>query len=147
MSANHQCSCKTLKNSQCSFNARASKKYCGHHEPCKRPMETKSSAVKKRTKNRSSKKSVELSKQILQLDAARKVSEAYYKMVEDPKLWKKKFTRLFKLLIKLRELDWDMFSDTGGKLTLPFNDIGYGEGATDSEDHVLYNDLFDTYVG
>ena len=110
-------------------------------------METKSSAVKKRTKNRSSKKSVELSKQILQLDAAMKVSEAYYKMVNDPKLWKKNFTRLFKLLIKLRELDWDMFSDTGGKLTLPFNDIGYGEGATDSEDHVLYNDLFDTYVG
>ena len=71
-----------------------------------------------------------------------KVSEAYYKMVDDPKLWKTKFTRLFQLLIKLRELDRDLFSDTNGKLTLPFQDIGYGEGATDSEDHVLYNDLF-----
>ena len=143
MSTNHRCSCKTLKHSQCAFKARASEKYCGHHEPCKRPMKTKPSAVKTSTNRKpSSKKSVELSKQILQLDADMKVSEAYYKMVDDPKLWKTKFTRLFQLLIKLRELDRDLFSDTNGKLTLPFQDIGYGEGATDSEDHVLYNDLF-----
>ena len=33
-----KCSCNTVKNSQCSFNARASEEYCGHHEQCNRPM-------------------------------------------------------------------------------------------------------------
>ena len=48
MPTNHQCSCKTLKNSQCSFSARASKKYCGHHEPCKRPISLPRGPMKKK---------------------------------------------------------------------------------------------------
>ena len=47
----NKCSCKTVKNSQCSFNARASEEYCGHHEACNRPIgpKKKPSAVKKPT--------------------------------------------------------------------------------------------------
>ena len=108
-------------------------------------MKTKPSAVKTSTKNRkpSSKKSVELSKQILQMDAAMQVTDYYQKMEDDPKLWTKNFSRLFRLLIKLRELDQDMFADTDEKLTLPFSDIGYGQDE-DSEDYVLYNELYPT---
>ena len=36
MSAKCKCTCTTVKGTQCSINARAKKKYCGHHEPCKR---------------------------------------------------------------------------------------------------------------
>ena len=35
----NQCSCRTVKNSQCSFKARASEEYCGRHKTCNRPIE------------------------------------------------------------------------------------------------------------
>ena len=36
MPAKRKCTCATVKGNQCSINARAKKRYCGHHEPCKR---------------------------------------------------------------------------------------------------------------
>ena len=113
MSTNRRCSCKTLKNSQCSFNARASKKYCGHHDQkCKNP----------------GKKDLQLSKEIRTLDAKMSVQ------------WKKDFSRLFRLLIELRELRPDMFIETKEKLTLPLSSIGYDAFAGD--DDVLYKELY-----
>ena len=48
----NQCSCRTVKNSQCSLKARASEKYCGHHKTCNRPMKNRPvyGAVEKPTK-------------------------------------------------------------------------------------------------
>ena len=77
------------------------------------------------------------------MDAAMQDTDYYQKMEDDPKLWTKKFSSLFRLLIKLRELDQDMFADTDDKLTLPFSDIGYGQDEN-SEDYVLYNKLYPT---
>ena len=142
----NQCSCKTLKQSQCSFNASASKKYCGHHEPCKRPITKavkKSTNPKKKTSSKTNTKALQLSKKILEMDAAMQDTDYYQKMEDDHKLWTKKFSSLFRLLIKLRELDQDMFADTDEKLTLPFSDIGYGQDEN-SEDYVLYNKLYPT---
>ena len=112
MSTNRRCSCKTLKNSQCSFNARASKKYCGHHDQCKNP----------------GKKDLQLSKEIRTLDAKMSVQ------------WKKDFSRLFRLLIELRELHPDMFIETKEKLTLPLSSIGYEAFVGDVD--VLYRELY-----
>ena len=113
MSTNLRCSCKTLKNSQCSFNARASKKYCGHHDQkCKNP----------------GKKDLQLSKEIRTLDAKMSVQ------------WKKDFSRLFRLLIELRELHPDMFIETKEKLTLPLSSIGYEAFVGDVD--VLYRELY-----
>lgn len=36
MPTNHQCSCTTSKNTQCSFHARGRKKFCDRHKECKR---------------------------------------------------------------------------------------------------------------
>ena len=49
MPTNRQCSCTTSKDTQCSFHVRGRKRFCGHHEECKRAWLTGKGLTKRHT--------------------------------------------------------------------------------------------------
>ena len=84
-----------------------------------------------------------ISNEILSMDALMDDPEYYERLVDDTGLWTRTFSKLFRLLIQLRDMDPDMYDATESKLKISFADIGYGQDEDPpEEDRKLYNQLY-----
>jgi len=71
------------------------------------------------------------------------ITNHYDKLLIDEKAWTREFSELFRLFRQLKQLDTSEFREAFGELYQPLFDIGYGEGQEGTEDHRLYNEVFD----